>query len=297
MQRLVYISLMIILSTTGMLAQQNPHYTQYMFNDFIINPAVAGTKNYYQIRSNHRFQWVGLVDPPMTNTLSVYGPHATLDMGYGGYFYNDVTGPSSRTGLSGTYAYNIALDRDIRLSMGLSLGIMQFKIDGSQLTSKDPADIAIQPVVFSTYVPDATIGAYVYAEEFYGGFSVTQLFNNSLRIFEEKNGLNKLKSHFYITGGYIYEINREFKLEPSIIIKGTAPKVFQFDLTTRVVYKDFVWGGLSFRSKDALSILLGYVHEEKFYFGYAYDIGVSGIRKFNAGTHELMIAYKFNEIK
>jgi len=268
-----------------------------MFNDFIINPAVAGTQNHYQIRTNHRFQWVGLVDPPLTNTLSAYGPHTKLDMGFGGYFYNDVTGPSSRTGLSGTYAYNIALDSDIRLSMGLSLGIMQFKIDGSQLTSKDPSDIAIQPVVFSSYVPDATIGVYVYAEEFYGGFSVTQLFNNSLKIFEEKNGLNKLKSHFYLTGGYNYEINRDFKLEPSVIIKGTAPKVFQIDLTARVVYQDFVWGGLSFRSKDALSILLGYVHEEKFYFGYAYDIGISGIRKYNSGTHELMIGYTFNEIK
>ena len=297
MQKICYIYVLCILSATSLLAQQNPHYTQYMFNDFIINPAVAGTQNHYQIRTNHRFQWVGLVDPPLTNTLSAYGPHTKLDMGFGGYFYNDVTGPSSRTGLSGTYAYNIALDSDIRLSMGLSLGIMQFKIDGSQLTSKDPSDIAIQPVVFSSYVPDATIGVYVYAEEFYGGFSVTQLFNNSLKIFEEKNGLNKLKSHFYLTGGYNYEINRDFKLEPSVIIKGTAPKVFQIDLTARVVYQDFVWGGLSFRSKDALSILLGYVHEEKFYFGYAYDIGISGIRKYNSGTHELMIGYTFNEIK
>jgi len=297
MNRLLFIFLGIILGTLKVLPQQNPHYTQYMFNDFIINPAVAGTKSYYQIRSNHRFQWIGLVDPPLTNTLSVYGPHAKMDMGFGGYFYNDVTGPSSRTGLSGTYAYNIEINRDIRLSMGLSLGIMQFKIDGSQLTAKDPTDIAIQPIVFSSYVPDATIGVYAYAEEFYAGISVTQLFNNSLKIFEEKNGLNKLKSHFYLTGGYTYEINKEFKLEPSVIIKGTAPKVFQFDLTARVIYQDFAWGGLSFRLKDALSILLGYIHDEKFCFGYAYDIGLSGIRKFNAGTHELMLGYKFNEIK
>ena len=280
-----------------LLAQQNPHYTQYMFNDFIINPAIAGTKNFYQIRSNHRFQWIGLIDPPLTNTLSVYGPHAKLDMGFGGHFYNDVTGPTSRTGLSGTYAYNIEINQDVRLSMGLAMGIMQFKIDGSQLIAKDPTDIAIQPVVFSSYVPDATIGAYAYAEEFYAGISITQLFNNSLTIFEDNNGLNKLKSHFYLTGGYIYELNRDFKIEPSMIIKGTAPGIIQFDLTARAMYQEMAWGGLSYRSNDALSVLLGYIHDEKFYFGYAYDIGISGLRRYNSGTHELMIGYKFNEIK
>lgn len=278
-------------------SQQNPHYTQYMLNDFIINPAVAGTKDYYQIRSNHRFQWLGIVDPPLTNTLSVYGPHAKLDMGFGAYFYNDVTGPTSRTGLSGSYAYNIELTPDIRLSMGLAMGVMQFKIDGSQLTMKDPTDIAIQPAVFSAYVPDATIGAYAYAENFYAGLSITQLFNNSLKLFQDKNGLNKLKSHFYLSGGYIYEINREYKIEPSLIIKGTAPRILQMDISTRVIYRDMAWGGLSFRTKDAVSILLGYIHEEKFYFGYAYDIGITGLRHYNSGTHELMIGYKFNEIK
>ena len=297
MNRAAFILILFILGSIEIFAQQNPHYTQYMFNDYLINPAVAGTKSYYQIRSNHRFQWIGLVDPPLTNTLSVYGPHAKMDMGFGGHFYNDVTGPTSRTGLSGTYAYNIEVNSDVRLSMGLSMGVMQFKIDGSQLTVKDPTDIAIQPVVFSTYVPDATIGAYAYADEFYAGISITQLFNNSLKIFEDKSGLNKLKSHFYLTGGYIYELNRDIKLEPSIIIKGTAPRVLQFDISGRVMYQDMAWGGLSFRSKDAVSVLLGYIHDEKFYFGYAYDIGISGIRKYNSGTHELMIGYKFNEIK
>lgn len=297
MKKTILISAIIILALSEAFTQQSPHYTQYMFNDFIINPAIAGTKNHYNIRSNHRFQWVGLNDPPLTNTLSVYGPSTNMDMGFGGYFYNDVTGPTSRTGITGAYAYNIEIDSDIRLSGGLSFGVMQYKIDGSQLTSKDPSDIAIQPTVYSTYVPDASIGFYAYADNFYAGFSVAQLFNNSLRIFEEKSGLNKLKSHFFLTGGYIYEINRDYKIEPSVIIKGTAPKIFQFDLTARVVYQDMIWGGLSFRMKDALSVLLGYFYDEKFYFGYAYDIGVTGLRKFNSGTHELMIGYKFNDIK
>ena len=111
------IPILLLACTTVLRGQQLPHYTQYMFNDFIINP--AGVHNYYQIRTNHRFQWVGLVDPPMTNSISFYGPHAKLDMGYGGAIYNDVTGPTSRTGITGSYAYNIAVTDEIRLSMGI----------------------------------------------------------------------------------------------------------------------------------------------------------------------------------
>ena len=121
-----------------------PHYTQYMFNNFVVNPAVAGTYDYFQIRTNHRFQWVGLLDPPMTNSISFYGPHAKLPMGYGGYVYNDVTGPTSRTGVTGAYAYNIAVTGDIRLSMGLSASIMQYRVDGTQL---NPADVSDPDVV------------------------------------------------------------------------------------------------------------------------------------------------------
>jgi type IX secretion system PorP/SprF family membrane protein len=296
MKRLIYIVALLYIGL-GAMAQQSPHYTQYMFNDFVINPAIAGVFDYYQIRTNHRFQWAGITDPPLTNSLSIYGPHAKLPMGFGGYIYNDATGPTSRTGITGSYAYNVEINKDIRISGGLSMGLQQYKLDGTQLTAKDLTDLKIQPVVFSTYIPDASIGFYAYADEWYAGLSIAQLFNNNLKIFEEKSGLNKLKSHFYLTGGYKYKIDRDFTVEPSVIIKGTAPKVFQFDISSRVIYQEMVWGGLSYRLKDAISVLVGYIHDEKFYFGYAYDIGVSDLRKYNSGTHEIMIGYRFNDVR
>jgi type IX secretion system PorP/SprF family membrane protein len=240
---------------------------------------------------------MGITDPPMTNTLSFYGPSGKMPMGFGAYFYNDVTGPTSRTGLTGAYAYNIAITREIRLSGGLSFGLMQYKLDGTQLNPKDATDLAIQPIVNSSYLPDASAGFYLYAKNFYSGFSVSQLLNNKLKIYEVKNGLNKLKSHFYLTGGYKYKINKDFAAEPSIIIKVTSPRAFQFDLTARLIYQKTFWGGLSFRMKDAVSLLLGYNYEDKFSFGYAYDMGINGLKKFNSGSHELMIGYRFNDIK
>ncbi len=297
MKKTIYILILFILGISRGYGQQLPQFTQYMFNDFIINPAIAGTQDYYQIRTNHRFQWVGLLDPPITNTLAFYGPHTKLDMGYGGYIYNDNTGPTSRTGISGAYAYNIALTRDIRLSMGISVSLLQYKVDGTQLDPKDVGDPFIQPVISSTFVPDAGLGVYMYAKDFYAGFSVSQLFNNKLTIFEEKTGLNKLNSHFYLTGGYRYEVDRDWILEPSVIVKATAPKEFTFDLSARVEWQEMIWGGISYRLKDAIGFLLGYSYDEQFYFGYAYDLGISDLRNYNSGTHELMIGYRFNDIK
>lgn len=89
----------ILLVPAGLLSQQLPHFTQFMFNDYVLNPAVAGTKDYYQVRSNSRFQWAGIVDAPQTISLSMNGPHSTRPMGFGGYLYNDVTGPTSRRAL------------------------------------------------------------------------------------------------------------------------------------------------------------------------------------------------------
>jgi type IX secretion system PorP/SprF family membrane protein len=298
MRRAIYIIILALFTgLSGVKGQQLPHYTQYMFNDFVINPALAGVYDYYQIRTNHRFQWVGLMDPPLTNSIAFYGPHANLDMGYGGYVYNDVTGPTSRTGITGSYAYNIAITSDIRLSMGISASMMQFRVDGTQLNPKDVSDPSILQTVSTTYLPDAGLGVYFYADEFYAGLSVAQLLNNNIKIFENKNGLNRLKTHINLTGGYRFQVDPDWVLEPSVMIKGTAPKELSFDVTAKTEWKQMVWGAVSYRYHEAIAILVGYNYDSMLFFGYAYDIGITSLRKYNTGTHEIMIGYRFNDIK
>jgi type IX secretion system PorP/SprF family membrane protein len=293
----IIIILVGIMGSAGLFAQQTPLYTQYMFNPFVLNPAIAGTFNYYQIRSNHRFQWVGITDPPVTNALSIYGPHSSKDkdMGFGGYIYNDVTGPTSRTGVSGAYAYNIAITPDIRLSMGAAVGVMQYKVDGSKITTEVP-DPSLESGIYSTYVPDATVGLYLYSSNFQVGFSAAQLINNKLKLTNDL-GLSKLKSHFYLTGGYKYYINREFAIEPTVIFKAVSPAPIQVDFSTKVIYQNMVWGGISYRSQDAIAFLAGYTYENKIYIGYSYDMGISDFRQYNSGSHEIMIGYKFKALK
>jgi type IX secretion system PorP/SprF family membrane protein len=298
MRRVTYIILItIITGSAGLKAQQMPHYTQYMFNDFVINPAVAGVYDYFQIRTNHRFQWVGLVDPPMTNSIGFYGPSAKRDMGYGGYIYNDVTGPTSRAGITGSYAYNIAVTGDIRLSMGLSASIMQYRIDGTQLNPADVSDPTLLNMVSTSYLPDAGLGLYLYADQFYVGLSVAQLLNNNIKIFDNKDGVNRLKTHINLIGAYRFWLNEDWLIEPSVMVKGTVPKELSFDLTARVEWRKMLWGAVSYRFQDAIGILVGYSFDESLFFGYSYDISVSSIRTYQTGSHEIMIGYRFNDIK
>ncbi|PKP20963.1 MAG: hypothetical protein CVU05_07835 [Bacteroidetes bacterium HGW-Bacteroidetes-21] len=297
MKRVLLISFICCISRI-VSAQQVPLYTQYMLNDFVFNPAITGTSDYYQAKSDNRYQWVGITDAPRTYILSVYGPHRTKDMGFGGYVFNDVTGPTSRTGAYGAYAYNVRLKEDLRLSMGLSVGLLQFKIDGSKVILHDEGDPSFGHEMYIDYVPDANMGLYLYASNYYFGFSASQLINNKIGFNELQSlGINKLKSHFMVHGGYTYAINDDFDLSPSLMVKYVSPAPVQFDLGLKCVYQKTVWAGFSYRTKDAFSFLLGYNHEEQLFFGYSYDVTFTNIKKYSSGTHELLIGARFNKIR
>ncbi len=300
-----YTFILILLAVAGRLqAQQSPLYTLYMMNPFVINPAIAGTHNYYQIRSNHRFQWAGFKDAPITNSISAFGPHSSKDMGFGGLISNDVTGPTSQTSISGTYAYNVKLTSDIRLSMGLRLGVIQYKIDGTKIDldgtgSKTEAtsDNALPNAIISKFLPDASAGVYVYAANFFAGFSANQLLNNKFKTGPDDLGLSKLSSHFYLVGGYKYFIDREWAIEPTLILKKVVPSPFQLELDCKVIYNNTLWGGLAFRTQESFSILMGYTYQKKFYFGYAFDLALNEIKRYTLGSHEIVIGVNFNTIK
>jgi type IX secretion system PorP/SprF family membrane protein len=286
----------------GLKAQQSPQYSLYMMNPFVYNPAIAGTHNYYQIRSNHRFQWAGFKDAPITNSISAFGPHSKKDMGFGGIISNDVTGPTSRTSISGVYSYNLKMTSDIRISMGLSVGMIQYKIDGTKIIMDpdmvtDLPDNALGSAVYSKFMPDASVGVYVYASNFFGGFSANQLINNKFKTGPDELGLSKLSSHFYLIGGYKYFIDRQWAIEPTLILKKVIPAPFQLEIDCKVIYNNMLWGGLAFRTSDAVSILMGYTHQKKFYLGYSFDYTFTAIRNYTFGSHEIVMGVNFNPIK
>jgi type IX secretion system PorP/SprF family membrane protein len=277
------------------IAQQNPLSTLFMTNPFVLNPALAGTNNYFQVISSNRFQWVGFTDAPITNSLSIYGPLVKYPMGWGGTISYDVAGPISIGTVHGSYAYHYNINEDMKISMGVNIGIMQYKIDFAKIDMEfdDPTMNAKE----NYYLPDANLGAYLYSSTYHVGLVVTHVLNNRIKIGTDPTGDSRLKSHFYLTGGYKYYINREWALEPSVVLKKVWPAPFQLDFNARVWYRNMVWAGLSYRTQEAMSILLGYTWERKIYIGYSYDLVLNPLGAHNLGSHELMLGYRFNDIK
>ena len=294
----ILILFVLLLGGIQAMAQQIPHYSQFWFNDFGTNPAFAGTKPYYQAKSNNRYQWVGVNDAPKTFMLSAYGPERNKDMGYGVQLFSDVTGPTSRLGFYGTYAYNLRVKDDIRLSMGISVGLLQYKIDGSQIVLHDAADPSLGEEVYAEFVPDADFGVLMYGKNWNAGLVAKQLFNYKIN-FDDVNtlGMNTLKTHFFMHGAYRYDINDDWAVEPFALLKFMYPAPLQADLGVRGIWKKMAWMGLSWRSSDAVSIMIGYEYEEQISFGYSYDITTSNLSSASSGTHEIMIGFKFSKIK
>ena len=278
-------------------AQQLPQYSQYLINDYVLNPAIAGNKSYFETKSNHRFQWVGITDAPRTFILSMHGPLKTENMGVGGYLFTDVTGPTSRFGVYGSYAYHIQLNETMKLSMGLFGGIMQYNIDGSKITLVDKTDPLGSTGIESILIPDAGFGLYWYTEDYYLGASIPQLLQNKLKLSDTTNLTGKLNSHYYVMGGYIFKAGSDFEIEPSFLMKMVIPVPVQFDISGKVIYQKMVWVGASYRTFDSMSALVGYSFEEKIFFGYSYDFTLSDLKNYNSGTHEVMLGVRFASSK
>lgn len=306
MRKLTILSVLLIGCYFKASSQMDPLYTQFMTNPYVINPALAGTYPYYQVMLNSRLQWVGFSDAPITNVISMYGPTVNKPMGLGGYILHDATGATSNTSLNASYAYNYGIAEDLKISMGLALGVRQQKIDASDLNLHDESDRTIQEgEVYTQFKPDATLGIYVYSSMYHGGIAVTNLLGNKL-VFEDNDSttaISRLKQHFYLHGGYKYLINRELTIEPTVIFRKVGAIPLQMDFNVRVWYgkrqwdRTKLWGGFSFRTGDAITILLGTTIQRKIEVGYSYDIGINKLRTYHGGSHELMIGFKFNDIK
>ena len=279
-------------------AQQLPQYSQYLLNDYVLNPAISGSKSYFEAKTNHRFQWTGITDAPRTFILSMHGPIKAKNTGVGGYLFTDVTGPTSRVGIYGSYAHHVDLNGgDMKLSFGLFGGIMQYNIDGSKITMVDQADPLTKTGIESIVVPDASFGVYLYADNWFFGASLPQLIGNKLKITDGATEIGTLVRHGFIMTGFKWEASDDFTVEPSILVKIVAPTPVQLDFSARVIYQDKVWIGGSFRTEDAMSIIVGYSMQEKLFLGYSYDVTTSGLKDYSAGTHEVMLGIRFDAKK
>ena len=318
------ITALVILSFTfgNLFSQQVPMYSQYIMNGFLVNPAIAGRDGSTTINLTAREQWIGMTGSPSTYAVSFqtrllknsYISKATSvkkeqvrptkggKVGLGGYIFNDNNGIMRRTGFQAAYAYHIALGETDRIPNNLSLGMAftgyQYFVD---LEGRifDPNDPLLNSFDRSVYVADFNFGASYITSKYYVGVAMTNLLRGNL-IFEDKDtanvdGRNEL-GHFFITGGVKLPLSYDWTFEPSGFVKASDMLLesVQLDITGRLYYRDSYWAGVSYRTNDAVIMMLGMKYD-KFYFAYAYDYTLTNIRPHTFGTHELSIAVKFGD--
>ena len=292
--------LLIFCVTTSVLtaeAQQLPQYSSYMINNYVLNPAVTGSNDYFEAKALNRYQWKGIDDAPRTYVVSVHGPSKKYNMGFGGFVFSDVTGPTSRTGGYITYAYHLKLKEGLKLNFGLAAGFLQFKIDGTRITTKT-SDPILNGGVMAAYQPDFNFGLYLNHEKFYVGFACNQLIGNKLKFFKDQQNIrSNLDRHFLLSGGYNLAIGSKLIMQPSFMLKYVAPVPVQIEGGLQIKYNDFVWLGATYRHNDAVSALLGFNIKDLVLVGYSYDFATTRLRSYSSGTHEIMVGAKFGRIK
>ena len=276
------------------MAQQVPLYTQYMLNEYIINPAAGGKNEFYEAKSNNRYQWKGITDAPRTYILSVNGPLRSRKVGLGGYLFTDITGPTRRTGFYASYAYHFKINEQIKLGLGLSAGLLQFTVDGSKINLHDDADLALNNSLKSVILPDFGFGINLYAKQFSFGFSAPQLVQNKLDLYESTSSIaSKLEDHYFINAAYRIRPTNDIEIEPSVLVKVLKPVPTQIDAGLKVMYREMLWIGGAYRSHDAYSAMLGVCIQKHITFAYAYDFTFSNLKNYSSGTHEILVGLRF----
>jgi type IX secretion system PorP/SprF family membrane protein len=276
-------------------AQQLPQYSQYMLNEMAINPAVAGRDNYSEVRSNNRHQWVGITDAPRTYMMTLQGPLKNQKMGLGMNLYTDIVGPTRRTGVSFSYAYHLKLTEKYKLSLGLSAGLMQWGIDGNKITLRDEGDQQLMATYKTAPVPDIGAGLYFYQKNrFYVGIAMPQMYRAPISLYDGAIKNSRLSTQMNLNGAYTFDIDDNFSIEPSLLLKYVKPAPLKIDVGFRAIYQKQVWLGAVYRHNDAASFLIGYMYKDYLTIGYSYDVTTTRIKKISGGTHELMLGLRFS---
>ncbi|HTB30581.1 MAG TPA: type IX secretion system membrane protein PorP/SprF [Bacteroidia bacterium] len=298
MHKIKFIFPFLIVLTSGIVkAQQLPIYSQYMLNDFSMNPAIAGTQDYFNVKSDNRFQWIGITDAPRTYVLTFDGPVASQHIGFGTYVFTDITGPTRRTGLTTSYSYHVQLSKTVNLSFGLSAGVLQFAVDGQSISLQQTGDQALVNQLMSAVVPDFAAGVYLYSSNFYFGFAAPQIIPITAKLNSYADAQDIIVTHYYTTAGYNFNLGNNFSFKPCVVANYVYPVPPQFDLGARILYMNKFWIGGGYRTLDAAYAMLGYVYQKNLTIGFSYDYPITDIHEYSVGTTELYIGITFNKTK
>ncbi len=325
MRYVVVVWILCVIGLAEANAQQKPHYTQYILNQYIINPALTGIENYVDIKLSHRQQWAGIQDAPVTTYFTIQGPLNKSDYrttatsvemegenprgtsywenytaakphhGIGMQVINDRTGPFNHFSMYATYAYHIGISPRTSLAAGFGAGFTNSTLNTDKLNWGDPQ---VDPALYGTGTirnlkPDFNAGLYLYSADFFAGLSAQQIIPQDL---DFSNGADRpvkgrYVPHIFGTLGYRFMVGEDFNLIPSVLVKYLQETPAQFELNAKLQYHDLLWLGSSYRFKDGFAGMAGLRLGKLLSVGYAYDYTTSRLNTISRGTHEIVLGF------
>ena len=294
-------------------AQQTIQFSQYVFNGLAVNPAYAGYKEDWTVNLSSRFQWIGINGAPQTETASIDGVTGSdnKNVGVGLIATLDRLGPESISSVYANYAYRLRLDEadTKRLSFGIGLGVMQYRLNGSEINATDVGDGLVPAGTESKITPDFRFGVYYYSPTVYFGASVFNLISSSLISTNDNAPIVKQARTVYLTGGALIPLSEYIDVKPSIMIKEDFKGPTNLDLTGYLVFNKVVWLGSSYRTgvgawgksnlqsslenPDAIAAIVQFYINDHFRIGYSFDFTISKLANYQSGTHELSLSLSF----
>ncbi|KQC33606.1 MULTISPECIES: PorP/SprF family type IX secretion system membrane protein [Nonlabens] len=285
--------------TLGMLckatAQQDPQFTQYMYNQKIINPAYAtGNQQEINLGALYRSQWAGIEGAPKTASFFVHYPvNDRIELGLS-FTNDDIGNVVTENNIYADFAYILPVSEQGKLSLGLKAGVTLFdaNFDGFTLQSGGTdTDIAFRDNINQTF-PNVGAGAFYYTDRFYAGLSAPNLLTTTH--LENDNGVQSTgvqDIHLFLTSGYVMDLNDEIKLKPAFLLRGVKGAPLTLDLTANVLFNEKFEAGVAYRFGDAVSGLVNYRIAPNLRVGYAYDYTVNNLGNYNTGSHEIMLLF------
>lgn len=283
--------------TTAALAQQDPQFTQYMFNMLALNPAYAGSAERVSVKALSRHQWVGFEGAPTTQTLTLHSPVWHESLALGGTMMRDSHGPITQYTFMADVAYRIFMGEN-KLAFGIKGGLNLLQGKFGELSPEMAGDAVFQQNVNTKLDPQFGFGVMYYSDRYYIGLSTpkllrTEFFDTDSLAFISEPGQ---RAHYFLSGGYVFDLGLYHKFKPTFLVKAVEGAPISFDLSANFLFLEKFWLGAMYRHTDAVGVLAQYLLTNDLSVGYAYDYPLSPLRNFSGGSHEIMIGYEFGKL-
>ena len=300
MKKAKIILALLALTSFSATAQQDPQYTQYMYNTTNINPAYAGSRGSMSFFGLHRTQWAGLDGAPQTNAFSINTPIGDSKVGLGVNFINDKLGVMDENTISIDFSYTLDLggrNNANKLSFGLKGSANMLNVAYSKLLTYNPNDPQFAEDISGQFTPNIGAGIYWHNDRTYLGASIPN-FLETTRYDDNVQSTMRQSMHYYFMGGHVFDLNPTLKFKPAFLLKAVKGAPLQADVTANFLIHDKFTLGAAYRWDAAWSALAGFQITDGLFIGYSYDSDIKALKNYNNGSHEIFLRFElFNKYR